>query len=71
MCGWKRRMHKRQDGFGVLRCLNFLFLQLWTVRWFNDAINNALVISFLGEIYIWSGVNGTAEGRGSATLSEK
>ena len=34
LCRWKRRMHKRQDGFGVLLCLNFLFLQLWTVRWF-------------------------------------
>ena len=26
---------------------------------------------FLGDINIWSGVNGTAEDRGSATLSER
>ena len=38
---------------------------------FNDAITNALVDLFLGEINIWNVVNDTAEGRGSVTLSEK
>ena len=34
-------------------------------------MTNASVYPFLGEINIWSGVNDTSEGRGSATLSEK
>ena len=38
---------------------------------FNDAPTNASVNSFRGEINICSGINDTAEGRGSATLSEK
>ena len=38
---------------------------------FNDAITNALVDPLLGQINILSDVNDTAEGRISATLSEK
>ena len=38
---------------------------------FNDALTNALVDPFPGDINICSGVNNTAKGRGSATLIEK
>ena len=38
---------------------------------FNDTLTNAPVDLFLAGINIWSGVNDTAEGRGSATSSEK
>ena len=38
---------------------------------FNSAITNALVDPLLGYINIWCGVNDIAEGRDSATLSEK
>ena len=37
---------------------------------FNGTITDASVDPFLGEINIWSGVNDTVKGRGSATLSE-
>ena len=38
---------------------------------FNDALTNALVNTFLGDINNWGGVNYKSEGRGSEILSKK
>ena len=70
MCGCQRRRHTCQDGFGVVLYLTLLFLHLWTVRRFNDALTNDLVNPLLWDINIWSSINNTSEGRCSASLSE-
>ena len=60
---------------GHLRCDDLLekyYLCTFGLRdGFNDALTNALVNTFLGDINNWGGVNYKSEGRGSEILSKK